>query len=306
VRDDVASPLILYLSTYGPHALETFGVDDAKIIAALSAASNGTIVRVNYRSGAEARYPTPVHDVLAGYDYVKERFAAESWTTRAGRVKKTHLRIGVCGQLVGGSLATALGLTESHLAQDRIAAVAVNSPIIDWVFPNRELSIADAMTGDVDDKADEALEKTVRRKRKSKARLPSWEAFSEMHSIIRTSTLEAIRTELFRKSANYFDPFASPVHFFRSSSSNIPADPTIIADGDDPLSALQLAKSRKAHRIFPPSNSTLILPNVRLSGGVENPLYDSNEEFVKLLRRSIVRTALSRASTQAMWRPSGR
>ena len=297
-RDDPTSPLILFLPT-APHAAETSGVQDEKIIATLSAASNATIVRVNYRADDGVRYPTPVHDVLAGYDYVKERFALDSCTTRSGRVKKAQLKMGVCGQLVGGSLAAMLGLTESHLAQDRIAAMAINCPITDWLFPEQQMSIEDALGNNAEDTNGHISEKTVRKKRTRKANLPSWEAYNEEPDNLHTRDLYDLREVLFSKPANYFDPFASPIHFFRSPSVNVPVDPTLINEDEDPLSALlPHPKPRKAHRTFPPSNSTLILPSIRLSTGL-NPLADSNEEFVKVLRRSVMRRALGRANVQA-------
>jgi acetyl esterase/lipase len=285
----------LYLPT-APHAAETFGVHDEQIIAALSASSNGTIVQVNYRAGDGVRYPTPVHDVLAGYDYVKERFRAHSWTTGSGRVQKASLHVGVCGQLVGGSLAAMLGLTESHLTQDRIAAVAINSPIADWIFPERQQTIDDVFKQVTTNQQDEN-ERKPRTRRKKSAPSSTWEAYGDS-SPASTRSLETLRRSLFKMPANYFDPFASPVHLFRSPTANVPSD---LKDGDDTAELLMAqAKPRKAHRTFPPSNSTLVLPHIRLSTGAHNPLADSNEEFVKLLRRSVVRTALSRSNTQAL------
>ena len=239
-----------------------------------------------------------MHDVLIGYDYVKERFSAEqeSWTTRSGRVKSLKLKIGVVGQLVGGSLASMLALTESHLAQDRIAAAAVNSPINDWVFPEQERTIEDVLKST----SAEETEKPSRRKRKGKRALSSWEASDRSEDGLSTDMLETLRKDFFKKPVNYFDPFASPIHFFRSPSVVVPQDPTLIMDGEDPLSVLAstTTKPRKAHRTFPPSNSTLILPSFRLSTGSQNPLLDSNEECVKVLRRSVMRSALKRSNVQ--------
>jgi acetyl esterase/lipase len=306
--------VIIYLPSL-PRALsEGYGINDSAIVSALSAASHATIAQINYRSGPLSPYPTPVHDVLTGYDYVKSRFSQDlnPWTTttRSGRVKKPHLRIGVCGQLVGGSLAAMLGLTESRIAQDRVAAVAAHAPLTDWVFPERVQTLEDALLGTGDGENDAILGKTARRKRKSKARLPSWEEFSDGDGGLSTCNLQVLREQLFKKPANYFDPFASPVHFFRSPSANVPGSPIdtasereTISEGEDPLSALSLSppgKPRKAHRKFPPSNSTLLLPSFRLSTGTTTPLADMNEEFVKLLRRSVVRSVLARADTQAL------
>jgi acetyl esterase/lipase len=279
----------------GPHADETFNVYDEKIIAALSAASNGTIVRMNYRLGDGIRYPTPIHDVLAGYDYVKERFSAGTWTTRSGRLRKSHLRIGVCGQLIGGSLASMLALTESRLAEDRIAAAALNCPVVNWIFPDSSEKLAQDTEHD---KIEEELEKIMRKKRKKNVRLTSWETYSNAENLP-TKVLEATRSTIFQKPANYFDPFASPVLFFRSPGVEVPGEKAADVDNIDGNSPTA-NKPRKVHRNFPPSNSSLILPNVRLSVGEANPLFDQDEEFVMLLRRSAISTVKNRATMQAL------
>jgi len=111
VEEQASSPVILYLPT-GPVAKDTCVVDDDEIITALSAASNATVVRVNYRLGNGVQYPTPIHDVLAGYDWVKQNLPTDSVSkSRHGRPTKATSRFGVCGQLLGGSLATMLALT---------------------------------------------------------------------------------------------------------------------------------------------------------------------------------------------------
>ena len=66
-----------------------------------------TVVQVNYRMGSVNPYPTPVHDVLAGYDWVHEHLLPKRAITRTGRSEHVG-RICVFGELLGGSLA-ALG-----------------------------------------------------------------------------------------------------------------------------------------------------------------------------------------------------
>ncbi|KIW04431.1 uncharacterized protein PV09_04701 [Verruconis gallopava] len=295
VGEHPTPPVILYLPTVAP-ADQVFGARDDEIVAALSAASNATIVRVNYRLGGDLQYPIPVHDVLAGYDYVKNRFAIDTCVARAARPKKTHLRMGVCGQLVGGSLAAMLALTESRLGEDGIAAAAVNSPVVDWVFPEHVSSEHNTTTAETQ-ASGHTIQKASPRRRKRKAGRPSWDMFGHAAGLT-TKQLELARSAYFRKPENYFDPFATPIHYLRSAGVNVPADRTV---EPDELAALDGApKPRKSLRKFPPSNSSLVLPHVRLSVGDANPLLDQNEEFVKLLRRSVVRTAQSRATTQAM------
>src|ERR1700712_3435894 len=86
------SPVILYLPT-GPVARESCIVDDDQVIAALSAASNAIVVRVNYRLGNGFRYPTPIHDVLAGFDWVKQNIStARLASSRHGRLSNSMSR----------------------------------------------------------------------------------------------------------------------------------------------------------------------------------------------------------------------
>jgi acetyl esterase/lipase len=294
VQEDSGSPVIIYLPT-GPHTNEAWNVDDEKIISALSAASNGTVVRVNYRLDDGARYPTPIHDVLAGYDYVKERFSAVAWKPRSGQVKRTHMHFGVCGQLVGGSLASMLALTESRLADNRIAAAAINSPIVDWTFPDDIESDLGMIDGD---KTDKRIEEVFKKRNRKKTKVTSWDAYNNAKNLS-TVMLGMTRNTSFKKPANWFDPFASPTLFFRSAGVDVRSEK---ADDVNDINETPSSrpKPRKTHRNYPPSNSSLVMPHVRLSVGEANPLFDQNEEFIKLLRRSVVRSMQIRASTQAV------
>lgn len=87
-----------------------------------------TIARINYRASSEFQFPTPFHDVLFGWDWIRENLLLDKFD-------RSYLaRLGVCGELIGGSLATMLALTECRIGESRIAAAAVNNPIADWVF----------------------------------------------------------------------------------------------------------------------------------------------------------------------------
>ncbi|KAL4749963.1 hypothetical protein BDW72DRAFT_194320 [Aspergillus terricola var. indicus] len=115
-------------------------LDDAVSARALANITSSTVVTINYRLGempfdekqvplhsrlqiqrGEAqpqplyyRYPTPVHDTLAGLDWVLESLQPT--------------RLGVVGTHIGGSLALMLALTEPH----SIHAVAALEPVCDW------------------------------------------------------------------------------------------------------------------------------------------------------------------------------
>ncbi|KAL4733166.1 hypothetical protein BDV11DRAFT_95420 [Aspergillus similis] len=114
--------------------------DDAVSARALADIASSTVVTINYRLGempfdenqvplhsrlqlqrGEAepkplyyRYPTPVHDTLAGLDWVLENLQPR--------------RLGVVGTHIGGSLALMLALTEPR----SIHAVAALEPVCDW------------------------------------------------------------------------------------------------------------------------------------------------------------------------------
>jgi acetyl esterase/lipase len=305
VEEQASSPVILYLPT-GPVAKDTCVVDDDEIITALSAASNATVVRVNYRLGNGVQYPTPIHDVLAAYDWVKQNLPTDSVSkNRHGRPTKATSRFGVCGQLHGGSLATMLALTESRMGESRIVAAAVNNPIVDWVFPDAEAEAVELENDESGDLIDEfsikqpsALKTILKGKKKKKT---SWELYKD-NSIIPVKSLNIARSRLFPKPASYFDPFASPILFFRSPGVDVPltALEAELSELDvfEKLKNETPTKRRKVHRVFPPTASSLRLPDIRISLGDETALYDQGEELVRLLRRSIIRTNEARASNQ--------
>lgn len=144
-------------------------------------------------------------------------------------------KLGVCGELAGGSLATTLALTECQVGQSRIVAAAVNNPIADWIFPDdlpvpeketlpephspEETSMPadhDMMTWWAQKELEEQEEKAAKPKRKATPPKPTaWVANSD-NPIIPTLSLSGERDVLFSNPEHLFDRFASPIHFFRS------------------------------------------------------------------------------------------
>ncbi|KAF9697600.1 hypothetical protein EKO04_004254 [Ascochyta lentis] len=222
-----SSPLLVYLPP-GPVAPENVEAEE-RVLAALRASSAATIVRINYRASPQHQYPTPYHDVLYGYDWIQSNMLLD------GSQRPYAARLGVCGELMGGSIATMLALTECRVGESRITAAAVNNPIVDWVFPDdlphvspSELpdpvsSEETAFPADEDMMASfkalqvgELPKTKAKRKRKPKAvPLTSWQAWAD-NAIVPTLTLSAMREVLFRRQDDMFDRFASPIHFFRS------------------------------------------------------------------------------------------
>lgn len=242
---DASSPVLLYLppGPVVPHNTEA----DEGIIAALRASTAATIVRINYRASSQHQFPTPYHDVLYGYDWVQENLLRDASS------KPYAARLGVCGELMGASIATMLALTECRVGESRVVAAAVNNPIADWVFPDDlpHISTADlpepASTEETSFPAEEDLmasfkalkvgelpKPKAKRKRKPKAvPLTSWQAWADS-STIPTLPLAETRSLLFRRQENMFDRFASPIHFFRSPHAQLltpqPADPALEPD----------------------------------------------------------------------------
>jgi acetyl esterase/lipase len=205
-----------------PDSLE----DEERIISVLRETTAATIARINYRLSPAQQFPTAYHDVLFAYDWIRDHLVRDAF-------QRPYLaRLGVCGELIGGSLATMLGLTECRLGETRIVVGAVNNPIVDWVFPD-ELPTVDpallpeplapdetALPADEDPMA--TVETTVsdltRKPRKRPPKAPvitAWQRYGD-NPAIPTLTLSAERDVLFRKPEHTFDRFASPIHFFRS------------------------------------------------------------------------------------------
>ncbi|KAJ4345971.1 hypothetical protein N0V95_005836 [Ascochyta clinopodiicola] len=168
-------------------------------------------------------------------------------------------RLGVCGELMGGSIATMLALTECRVGESRIAAAAVNNPIVDWVFPDdlphvspSELPEPDsneetAFPADEDMMASfkalrvgELPKPKAKRKRKPKAvPLTSWQAWAN-NAALPTLMLSAMRDVLFRRQDDMFDRFASPVHFFRSPHAQLVLPQVVDSALEQPDYALDL------------------------------------------------------------------
>jgi acetyl esterase/lipase len=236
------SPVLIYLPS-GPFFPDHPVYNEDHFISALSGFSHSTVVRINYRLSQKHPFPTPVYDVLTGYDWILENLVSKSASTPYhGRTSHKIARLGVCGELVGGGLATMLALTECRAGSKRLAAAAVNNPILDWAFPfglpatEEEAALKDEdifQTGN--DLLNwwnqlEAKEANSTLKKTTPVPASSWEAYADS-PILPTTTLLRAREAFFRKPEDYFDRFASPICFFRSPSAEIvyPTDEDKIA-----------------------------------------------------------------------------
>ena len=190
-------------------------------------------------------------------------------------------KIAVCGEDVGGSLAAMLALTESHSARPHISAAAVSNPILDWsdIFPeNGEMTSGDMQP------ADQGAHCTPK-------------ANDATCLGISVGGLINMRKDIFRKAEDFFDPFASPMLFFRTacfdlpSHLNRPSSVTLHNQSSPPNEAEHTSITRKRTylRAYPPSGSGLLLPPMKITFGKEHVLKDQSMEFLSLMQRSLSR-----------------
>lgn len=339
-----SAPILIYLPS-GP-VLPDCTEEEQRVITTLAEASTATIVRINYRASSAHQYPTPCHDVLLGYDWVQENLLIDDF-------KRPYLaRLGVCGELVGGSLATMLALTECRLGQSRIGAAALNNPLVDWVFPD-ELPLVlpedlpeplygdeTAMLADEDIAGSLALRESIqhvqeseRKPAKKSSRKPpppsSWQTYGD-NTVVPSLTLSGERDVLFKKPEDYFDRFASPIHFFRSPHAQLiypPPDDVFASQQPDEILDMEtqldlshyatfdehakpppvppalpvLSRCRAYARNYPPAGTRLTLPVWNITTGLQSPLSDSALELAKMIRRSIARQRLRSHSGRSRW-----
>jgi len=266
--------------------------DEISNIALLSSELDFSIVRVNYRLTSAHPFPTPTHDVLAGYDWALANLLPKRGIARPGRSESVG-RIAVCGELIGGGLATALALTECRAGEPGIVAAAVSNPLVDWVDLSRG---AASVKGKKAGKKTRAL------------------AVAQDHAAIKA--LSTLRTQLFKRPQDYFDPFASPMLFFRSAGRDVPPPALPPLDDLERLSLLEREEVLKqaSHgvvrvqdsgidestvnaeeairtysRRYPSKSLGLRLPQFSISTGSLQPFHGQAGELTTHLRQSVAR-----------------
>ena len=264
------SPVILYLPN---------GLEPPSTCATLALASNATVVCVHYRLSTQQPYPTPVHDVLAGYDWVQQHLGT---CIDLGQAYPTveSANIGVCGELVGGGLASMLALTECRPTKGGVKAAAVRNAVLDWT----SIFAAD---GDNASPAVTNRQQTI----SAGAKHVAHQLYADKGSQpLSNDTLLQLRSAFFQRAEKYFDPFASPLLFFRTPASELPTDidgPTVDRHTFGELTGTSPAKKRRSHRKYPPIGSALRLPELRIEVGMENELRNQGEEMAEVLKKSV-------------------
>ena len=255
------------------------------------------VISVNYRCNNEHKHPTAIHDVIAGYDWVVQNICNSSTSTNKLTREYTGHRIAVCGELLGGSLATTLALTECRANEPTaVVAAAVNNPITSWV----------------DIEEDDAAS-----------------IGTEHRDQLTVHELHRQRNFLFRNPAAYFDPFASPALFFRAAGSKVPISKPPLTDMEElaelekqdffrtqlalsavsnayasdenlPSSAVSGAEHetvRKSSRRFPSKSLALRLPRFHVTSGKASVLAKQSEELADSLSKAVERQSKTRSAS---------
>ena len=163
------------------------------------------------------------------------------------------------GELEAGALAAMLALTECNPTRSHISAASMFNPILDWtdVIPEDRDMVPEDLTAD------------------SISHSQDTEAFNKMPTPS-MSALMARRREIFLKPEHFFDPFASPLLFFRTPCFDLPykyAHPALLASTEASErgaastdgSTTPLQRKRTYDRRFPSSDSETIFPPMRLA-----------------------------------------
>ncbi|KAJ5717807.1 hypothetical protein N7488_003453 [Penicillium malachiteum] len=200
---------------------------------ALASTASATVVTLNYRLGSSKtetpftttettstspepvkfhQYPTPVHDTLAGFDWIQSNLQPE--------------KLGVFGSHIGGSLALMLALTEAK----SVHSVAAVQPICDW--PGLDEYCKPDDETDISGKPRSRQRKSTRRKGSAPPDL--------------VPLLQA-REQYFSSFERCFDAFASPILFLRSPGRDVPKSfPVYLTGPEYPVPVLKIPRALTA------------------------------------------------------------
>ncbi|KAF4776735.1 hypothetical protein HER10_EVM0008420 [Colletotrichum scovillei] len=197
-------------------------------------------------------WPTPLHDVLAGYTWITENLLPSGTNSRRD--------IYVYSSHAGASIATSLALTESHHhARMAVRGLIAWNGIYNWSMFLPDHKINRPATA------------------RSKKLPPRPEEGSTLHM------LQMKMIDLFRAPVDLFDPFVSPSLLFQTPGMNAPSSflrAEAVSSLLERLSSvnsdvkpadilgltegLRMAAPRRSALVFPPRKSTLKLPHALL------------------------------------------
>lgn len=296
------TPLVLYLPPIGVNLQHVYAPRVPRLLFDTNSSSTLNelpIAQINYRWNvpqgtspgaspgvsnspnlATHGFPTPLHDTLHAYTWLTTSFLPSfipnssdpsplrspspyaSAFSQAARRK--HVRpLLIYGSFLGGTLASSLSLTETQIrpVTSSIEGVIVRNGVFDWsqVVTSRPSSALN--------------------------RLPATDEIATGRDVWDIAALHTLKTHLFTSPASAFDPFASPVLFFRSPGLSVPSyfpgtTPSALPPKpDDPalLDGLSISEEELASLRARTSNSSGSTPE------------NQSDEEVAVSRRSALR-----------------
>ncbi|KAJ9650050.1 hypothetical protein H2198_010628 [Neophaeococcomyces mojaviensis] len=172
--------------------------------------SDTTLINLRYRLSSQSaqqeldhRFPTPIHDVFAAWDYITDHHSPHNHGFSNNRQPKICLY----GANIGGALALTLALTNPA----QIHAVAIEEPLVDWPILDE---LADVGSNESSSTLPIRMKSATRKHGEREALAVAAEA------------LIKLRTNLFRTPSGYFDSFASPTLFLRAPGRDTPITKT--------------------------------------------------------------------------------
>ncbi len=174
--------------------------------------------------------------------------------------------------------------TPAEPATQGISALAVGNPIVDWTALTPNDTIRDAPQAGLFRKI---------------GGFPT----GANNEALSADGLCDIREAFFSKAERYFDPFASPLLFFRTPATEIPneaaasTEHSLLNGGpEEEIPLLPLATKRRSARKYPPTNSNLLLPLTRVEVGKLCVLRDQGVDLVEMMRKSFRRLEVERTA----------
>ena len=168
--------------------------------------------------------------------------------------------------------------TPEKLERQGISALAVGNPILDWTaLVKSEATQSSLEAGNV--------RKSNGFQRGAKS------------DFLSANDLCDIRDTYFSKPEHYFDPFASPLLFFRTPGCEIPdtnvrlTEHNLLNGGLEDENVLSpTVKKRRSARKYPPMGSNLLLPWTRMDVGKDCVLKDQAMDIIEMMRKSFRRS----------------
>lgn len=207
------------------------------------------------------KYPTPIHDTLAGFDWVQNNL--------------NPAQLGIFGSHIGGSLALMLALTEAQ----SVHSVAAMNPVCDW--PGLDDHCATEESTSPTKGEDPNINDDVHGENSAAARKPSRRPLKKRTPRTQSPPdllpLLAARERFFSTPERYFDAFASPILFLRSAGKDAPRTfPKYLTGPDYPVPTLQSTGKTTSAEQQSASDGSLwdrdVYPD--LDAGEDDPLDD--------------------------------